>query len=194
MDMMSLDTLSPEELGALEKAISARKQGGQSQGGVSEIVPVVESILARLGRLEEDFYQKVLGGIDGLYKENMRAEGMKGFGEKYGGMFSPHADDFKRVYGSDLMEKAFDYLESLKGEEGYSDEVGDGKLQELLAQIKGRIGKPDAVAVEVKAEGEPVKAPEAAAPAEEGEPDDSASVYDEIARMKKRDGARKRAG
>lgn len=190
MDMMSLDTLSPEEFDALEKAISARKQGADDP--ISTLASVVQSLMERLGRIEEDFYQKVLGGIDGLYKENMRAEGMKGFGEKYGGMFSPHAEDFKRTYGSDLMEKAFDYLESLKGEEGYSDEVGDGKLKELVDQIKGRLTKPEAVAVEVTKAG--VK-PEAAAPAEEGEPDDSQSVYDEIARMKKREAARgKRAG
>lgn len=191
MDTMSLDTLSPEEIDALEKAIAGRKQGADDP--ISALTTVVQSITERLGRIEEDFYQKVLGGIDGLYKENMRAEGMKGFGEKYGGMFSPHAEDFKRVYGSDLMEKAFDYLESLKGEEGYSDEVGDGKLKELVGQIKSRIGKPDAVAVEVS-KSEPVETPEAAAPAVEGEPDDSASVYDEIARMKKREGSRKRAG
>ena len=192
MDAMSLDTLSPEEIDALEKAIAGRKQGADDP--ISTLASIVQSLMERLGRIEEDFYTKVLGGIDGLYKENMRAEDMKGFGEKYGGMFSPYADDFKRTYSGDLMEKAFDYLESLKGEEGYTDEVGDGKLKELVDQIKGRLTKPEAVAVEVKAEGEPVKLPEAAAPAEEGESDDSESVYDEIARMKKRDGARKRAG
>ena len=199
MDMTSLDRLSPEEISALERAISARKQAADDP--VSILAMVLEAALADIKAMREDlekvksdFYEKVLGGIDDLYKEGLRADGMKSFGEKYGSMFSPFADDFKRVFDGDLIEKAFDYLESLRGEEGYTDESGDAKLKELVGQLKGKFAKPDAaVAVEVS-KAEPEAKPAVPASSKEPEPEDDPefeAMEKEVARMKARDRARK---
>lgn len=191
---MTLDSLSPEELSALEEAIAKRKEA-QSSDPVAAIASVLEMLLEnfeklseKVTRIETDFYQKVLGGIDGLYKENLRADGMKAFGEKHGSMFSPFADDFKRVFDKDLIPLVFDYLEELKGEPGFTDEVGGTKLKELADQIKSRIGpKEPPAAVEVTKV-------EAAKPPEEPPADGfDSSMENEVAAMKRKEQARESA-
>jgi hypothetical protein len=187
---MTLDSLSPEELAALEEAISKRKESMSKPDPIAELKGVVQMLVEKVGRIETDFYEKVLGGIDGLYKENLRADGLKAFGEKHGSMFSPFADDFKRVFDKDLIPMVFDYLEELKGEPGFNDEVGGTKLKELADQIKGRIGpkeEPPAAVEVTKVEAE--KPPEP--PPDEGPSDGiDASMENEIAAMKRKEQAR----
>ena len=198
MDGMTIDSLSPEELSALEEAITKRKET-QSADPITAIASVVEMLLdnyeklaEKVGRIETDFYEKVLGGIDGLYKENLRADGLKAFGEKHGSMFSPFADDFKRVFDKDLIPMVFDYLEEIKGEPGFNDEIGGTKLKELADQIKGRLGpKETPAAVEVTAA--EVK-PEEKPAAEEGPGDGfTPDIENEIAAMKRKDEAHERS-
>jgi len=198
VDGMTIDSLSPEELSALEEAITKRKET-QSADPITAIASVVEMLLdnyeklaEKVGRIETDFYEKVLGGIDGLYKENLRADGLKAFGEKHGSMFSPFADDFKRVFDKDLIPMVFDYLEEIKGEPGFNDEIGGTKLKELADQIKGRLGpKETPAAVEVTAA--EVK-PEEKPAAEEGPGDGfTPDIENEIAAMKRKDEAHERS-
>jgi hypothetical protein len=199
MDGMTLDSLSPEELTALEEAIAKRKAAPDPLSALAGIVQSLmdnyQALQEKVGRLETDFYQKVLGGIDGLYKENLRADGLKAFGEKHGSMFSPFADDFKRVFDKDLIPLVFDYLEELKGEPGFNDEIGGSKLKELAEQIKGRIGPKEAppAAVEVTAaEVKPEEKPPEAPPEESSDGIDS-GMENEIAAMKRKDEARERS-
>lgn len=201
MDGMTLESLSAEELTALEEAIAKRK-AAQSEDPMAAIASVLEMLLEnyeklseKVTRIETDFYEKVLGGIDGLYKENLRADGLKAFGEKHGSMFAPFADDFKRVFDKDLIPLVFDYLEELKGEPGFNDEVAGTKLKDLAEQIKGRIGpkEPPPAAVEVtkvEAEKPAEKPPE---PPEESADGMDATMENEIAAMKRKDEARERA-
>ncbi|MCE5191223.1 MAG: hypothetical protein LLG08_05635 [Actinomycetia bacterium] len=201
MDGMTLDSLSAEELTALEEAIAKRKSA-QSENPMAAIASVCQMLLEKceglekkLSQLETDFYQKVLGGIDGLYKENLRADGLKAFGEKHGPMFAPFADDFKRVFEKDLIPLVFDYLEELKGQDGYNDEMGDGKLKELAAQIQGRLAPkaPEASVEVTSVEAKPEETP-AEKPAEEGPGDGiTPDIENEIARMKRKDEARESA-
>jgi hypothetical protein len=189
-DLVGIDSLGPEEIEALKAAIAARENPPpdpvQVLASVCEmLLDKVQAVCDQLDKLQEDFYGKMIGGIQDLYSANMRTMGMKGFGEKYGSLLSPFADQFKTVFGDDLMEKAYDYLEALKGEEGYSDEIGDGKMKELAEQIKGRLA-PAAVSVSVEKAGP--------GPADEGPADGITSdMEDEIARMKAREEARAKA-
>jgi len=202
VDGMTIDSLSPEELTALEEAIAKRKET-QSADPMTAIASVVEMLLEnyeklaeKVTRIETDFYEKVLGGIDGLYKENLRADGMKAFGEKHGSMFSPFADDFKRVFDKDLIPMVFDFLEEIKGEPGFTDEIGGTRLKELADQIKGRLSPKEApaavevTAAEVKPEEKPAEKPVA----EEGPGDGfTPDIENEIAAMKRKDEARDRS-
>jgi hypothetical protein len=197
VDGMTLDSLSSEELTALEEAIAKRKSA-QSENPMAALASVCQMLLEkceglekRLSQLETDFYQKVLGGIDGLYKENLRADGLKAFGDKHGPMFAPFADDFKRVFEKDLIPLVFDYLEELRGQDGYNDEMGDGKLKELAEQIRGRLApKAPEAAVEVTS----VEAKPEEKPAEEGPGDGfPPDMENEIAQMKRKDEARERS-
>ena len=197
MDGLTLDSLSPEEISKLEELLAAHKS--KPADPMEAVMSRLEGISERLQRIETDFYEKVLGGIDGLYKENLRADGLKAFGETHGPMFAPFADDFKRIFEKDLIPLVFDYLEELKGEPGYNDELGGSKLKELAEQIKGRIGPKEApaavevTAAEVKpAEEKPPEKP-AEKPAEEGPGDGiTPDIENEIARMKKHEDARDR--
>lgn len=198
MDGMTLDSLSPEEMTALEEAIAKRK-AAQSENPVAAIASVCEYLLETVEKLSEqvsklsgDFYEKILGGIDGLYKENLRADGLKSFGEKHGPMFAPFADDFKRVFDKDLIPLVFDYLEELKGEDGFNDEVGGSKLKDLAEQIKGRLGPKESPPAAVEVTAAEVKPEEK--PAEEEGPGDGITpdIENEIARMKKREDTRDR--
>lgn len=200
MDGMTIDSLSPEELAALEEAIAKRKE--TQTDPVSVLASVCEMLLEsneklseKVTRIETELYEKLLGGIDGLYKENLRADGLKAFGEKHGSMFSPFADDFKRVFDKDLIPLVFDYLEEIKGEPGFNDEIGGTKLKELADQIKGRLGpKETPAAVEVTAaEVKPEEKPEEKPAAEEGPSDGfTPDIENEIAAMKRKDDARER--
>ncbi len=190
MDMTSLEGLSPEELSALEQAIGARKQAESDP--ISVLAMVLEAALAdirslreELDRVKTDFYEKVIGGIDEQYQAMTRADGLRGFGEKHGAMFAPYAEDFKRVFDGDLNEKAYEYLESLRGEEGYTDEVGEAKLAELAGQLKGKFTKPEAAPT---GDAPPPEA-EKKEPEPEADPE-FAAIEKEIARDKARESAR----
>jgi hypothetical protein len=196
VDGMTLDSLSPEELTALEEAIAKRKSA-QSENPMAALAAVCQMLLEKceglekkLSQLETDFYQKVLGGIDGLYKENLRADGLKAFGEKHGPMFAPFADDFKRIFEKDLIPLVFDYLEELRGQDGYNDEMGEGKLKELAEQIKARIAPkaPEASVEVTSVEAKPEEKPPEEGPGDGITPD----IENEIARMKRKDEARER--
>jgi len=189
-DLMGLESLAPEEIEALKAALAARENPPpdpiQVMASVVEmLLDKVQYLCDQVDKIQEDFYGKMIGGIQDLYSANMRTMGLKGFGDKYGSLLSPFADQFKTTFGDDLMEKAYDYLEALKGEEGYTDEIGDGKMKELAEQIKGRLA-PAAVSVSVEKAG-PGTADEG--PADGITPD----IEDEISRMKKREEARAKA-
>ncbi len=205
MDGMTIDSLSPEELTALEEAIAKRKETPDPMTAIASVCEMLlenyEKLAEKVTRIETDFYEKVLGGIDGLYKENLRADGLKAFGEKHGSMFSPFADDFKRVFpDKDLISMVFDYLEELKGEPGFNDEIGGTKLKELAEQIKNRLGPKEApaavevTAAEVKPEEKPPEKSEEKPAAEEGPSDGiTPDIENEIAAMKRKDEARERS-
>ena len=85
----------------------------------------------------------------------MRVEGIKGLKGKYADLFGPHEGAFQELYGADVYEKLFDMIEELKGGEGFTDELGDGKIKEIAAQLQEKLSKvkgPEAAAVEVATE------------------------------------------
>jgi hypothetical protein len=195
---MGIESLTPEERAALKEALDKAEEDPQSQLAElceylcdeikavrTELSAVKEAHEALKGLVMDD----MIGGLKEAYESNVRSERMEGFKGKYGSMLDPLAEPFKRTFGADLHDKAFDYMDSLRGEEGWSDEMEEPKLKEVIQQIKEKLGIADEPVAEVAVEAAP--APEAEGEAEE-EPieDDAQKAFDEIEAMKKRDDAK----
>ena len=180
---MDIASLTPEERAALKAALDQ-----EPEDPIGDIVGVLQTLangldacradLVSLRKLVED---DMIGSIRSLYDENVRADKMSAFKGKYGSMLDPLAEPFKKVYGGDLHEQAFNYLDKMSGDEGYTDEIGDGSLKGILQTIKEKLGLSDPAAVAVPAD---TKVEETK---EDTGDDELSSMDDEIARMKKRE-------
>jgi hypothetical protein len=202
--MDGIASLTPEERAALKEALDAAEKDPMSEMAElceylcdeikavrTELAAVKEAHEALKGLVMED----LIGGLKEAYEGNVRGERMADFKGKYGSMLDPLAEPFKRTFGADLHDKAFDFMDGMRGDEGYSDEVGDSRLKEVIQQIKDKLGISDAPAVSEVTTVEAAPAPEASAeaPAEEEEEapeEDAQKAWDEIAAMKKKDDAR----
>ena len=192
MDMSVLSSLTPEERAALKAALDQAEE----KDPVEQLAEVVEylcgenkALKEELDRLKGLVMDDLIGGIKEAYDGNVRSERMNDFKGKYGSMLDPLSEPFKRTFGADLHEKAFDYMDGMRGEEGYTDEVGDSRLKEVIEQIKEKLGLNSPVVAEVTEEVKPAE-PAADGEAEEEPEEDAQKAWDEIAQMKKRDDAR----
>jgi hypothetical protein len=181
---MDISSLTPEERAALKAALDE-----EQADPFKEICEVIQKLadgldmcfanIASLRKLVED---DMIGSIRSLYDENVHADKMNEFKGKYGSMLDPLAESFKKTYDGDLHEQAFKFMDKMRREEGYTDEVGEGRLKEVLQTIKEKLGLNEpVVAAEVTKVEEPAPEPEG-----EGE-DEMSSLDDEIARMKNRE-------
>jgi len=193
---MDAKALTPEERAALRAALD----DADKPDPVEQLSDVVTYLCDELKALQEAHaalkalvMDDLIGGIKEAYDGNVRTERMGEFKGKYGAALDPLADKFKTTFGADLHEKAFDYMDGLRGEEGYTDEVGDSKLQEVIAQIKEKLGLNEPAPAEpaaavVTEEVKPAEPPAAEEGEAEEEPEEDAQkAWDEIAEMKKRD-------
>lgn len=188
MDVMGL---TPEERATLRAALDeAEKPDPQDE--ISELVEYlcdeVKALQEEVAKLKGLVLDDLVGGIKEAYESNVRSERMNDFKGKYGSMLDPLAEPFEKTFGANLHDKAFDYMDKLRGEEGYTDEVGDSKLKEVIEQIKEKLGlnAPAPVAAVETVEVKPAEEGEA----EEEPEDDAQKAFDEIEAMKKRDDAR----
>jgi hypothetical protein len=196
MEMSAIASLTPEERAALKAALDQAEQP-DPMDKMAEIVEYLcdelKSTKEELANLKALVMDDLIGGIKEAFEGNVRTERMGEFKGKYGSMLDPLAEPFKRTFGADLHEKAFDFLDGMRGEEGYNDEMGDTKLKEVIQQIKEKLGIADepVVAEVTTAEVPAEKSEEAEGEAEE-EPvdDDTQKAWDEIAAMKDRDDSR----
>ena len=141
-----------------------------------------EAAEERLAKLESTVMDEIIGGITKLYDENTRFENIGGLKTKYSELFGDAEGAFKDLYDADLWEKLQDLIDELKGDEAYTDEMGDSKVQEIAAQLKAKLAKlrgeeaePEgaAVAVEVEKSDEP-----------EGDEDPMGPIVNKIKQMK----------
>ena len=190
MELGGIASLTPEERQALKEALDK----AETSDPVDEVCELVEYLCDEVNTIKEQMasLQKlvtddIVGGIKEAYESNEKSGRMDAFKGKYGTDLDSLAEPFKKTFGQDLHESAFNYIDGKRGEEGFD---GDGEMQSIIQQIKEklRLGEPAAAVAEVKEE-----AP--AAPAAEGEAEeepeaDAQKAWDEIAQMKKRDDAK----
>lgn len=177
---MDLSTLSPEDKDQLLMKLIEKYQG--DSGGmehpdaaedVEQMEPVfkvlellinkVEEVENRLQKLECVVMDDLIGGIEGLYKSNTRAQGIKDIQGKYGHLFDPHMDAIKELEpDSDLYDALYEMLDSVKGADPeWNDEKELSSVSNFATSIGDRIGKIRG------------SAPPPEAPATEGEPEGS---------------------
>lgn len=120
----------------------------------------------KIAKLESMIVEELFGGIEKLYKENQKTEGLTMLKGKYGALFDPHMEAYGKMYpGSDLYENLYGLLEESKSkedfDEGQFDQGVQGvatKLAQLISELKG--DKPASVEVEVESKPEVKEAPQ----------------------------------
>lgn len=195
MEMSAVQLLTPEERAALKAALDEAEQP-DPMDKLAEVVEYLcdenKAMHEELSSLKALVMDELIGGIKEAYEGNVRTEKMGEFKGKYGSMLDPLAEPFKRTFGADLHDKAFDYMDQLRGEEGFTDEMGEGKLKEVIQQIKEKLGIADEpIVAEVTTAEVPAKEEAKGEADEEPEVDeDTQKAWDEIAAMKDRDDSR----
>lgn len=172
--MYNLAALSPEEKDSLLTQLIAKYDGAEPETAdhpdaaqdeamlapMQELLQMfagkLEEIEGRMDKVESMVVDDLFGGIDRLYKSNVRAKGIDDMRGKYGDMFNPHVDAIRELSPEDaegFWDKIYDLVEEMKGEEGFNDEVMDERLRGAASSIGEKIQKlrgdsPAAVAVE----------------------------------------------
>ncbi len=139
---------------------------------VPALIEVVQTLVGKLDSLEAkcealqvqaDHLTKVvddeiIGGIQNLYQEQTRFDGISGLKKSYPD-FGPYGDQFSKLAGKDIYEALYDVLEAMKKEEGFTAEAGDARVKSILSEVQGTLKLP-----------EPAKPPEEPKPEPKEEP------------------------
>jgi len=157
---MDLSQISDEEANALREALMARMQAPAAQeeaepeavqseedDAIQSIVAVLESQNAKIAAMDEEIdclvklvQEEIIDKVRDSVESNRRVDGVAGLSGKYGDKFGRYKDFYgKMTGGKDLFESLFDELEeSRSGSPDWSAESEDGKIEEILAQLKER--------------------------------------------------------
>lgn len=174
MSDYNLGALSPEEKDQLLMHL-LQKGGGGDVAPVAEGSPedddtpilkvmeilcnLVDTIDQRLGKLEEVVMDDIIGGVETLYKGNLKAKGVDDLKGKYGSLFEPHMGALKEMApDEDVFDKLYDLIDQAKGGEGWDDTKESGMAQDMAKAVADKIAK-------IKGEAPAAEAP-AEAPAE----------------------------
>lgn len=165
------DRLLMELLSRYENDVSTQGLQGAAMSGdhpdkaadlemLEPFAKVLDIVISKLEELEERIQaneklvvDELFGGIEKLYKQNMRTKGIEGLKGKYGSMFEPHMEALKELApNEDLYEALHDMLDQVRGQEGFDEEGTVKSVAEGIAQKIAKVrGIPaDGVQVEVQ--------------------------------------------
>jgi len=129
------------------------------------LVKAIQMICDKLEQLEEKVENldklvtdEIIGGITTLYNEKSRMGGIGEMTEKYKDKFDPYKDFYSSMTdGSDLYEKLYDEINSMKGDGSAWNEESEGSaIEGILGQLKAKhdkikgTGEPVGVSVEIE--------------------------------------------
>lgn len=184
---MNLEQLLPEEKDKLlEKLIEERKSG--FSGDVSALTDAVEYMMQRIELLEKVVMDELIGGIEELYKGNLRKSRRSEIEEMYG----QDLEQFKGPYSAmwdddrDLIEDLLDQIDEL--ENGWEDPENPfdrgGMTSQMIEKLKEKMSKimgmPGVEAASVQVD------PEEAAEAMDGERSEEDDLLEQVKRLSKR--------
>jgi len=134
----------------------------QDQAMLEPFAQVLDIVISKLEELEQRIeaneklvVDDLFGGIDRMYKSNLRAKSVDGLRGKYGPVFEPHMSALEELApGEDIYEALHDMLDRLRGEggEGFGEEQEADAVRGVADAIGAKIAKikgPAAASVEV---------------------------------------------
>lgn len=195
---MDLSSLSPEEIEVLKDALAQHGNSSPTVHGDIEddkkflepIVTALEMLTQSVEELQEKFcylekvvMDDIIGGVKGLYDDNVRTMGISELKGKYSEMFEPLVPAWKQMSETedDIYEKLYDIVNELKGKEDYTDEFGDSELKGIAEKLKGKIEGIKGLGSQAEVAPEPIVEIEA-----KGSPDKLAMMLDKIKQSKER--------
>jgi len=117
------------------------------------LIDKVEELEARIEANEKLVIDDLFGGIDRMYKQNLRTQSVDGLRSKYGDLFNPHADALKELApDEDIYDTLHDILEPMKGQEGWGDEQEFEAVKNAATAIADKIAKIKGTPVAVEVE------------------------------------------
>lgn len=117
------------------------------------LIDKVEELEERIEANEKLVIDDLFGGIDRMYKQNLRSQSIEGLKGKYGSLFEPHMSALSELApGEDIYDTLHDLLEEAKGQGDWSDEREFESVKNAAQAIGDKIAKikGQPVAVEVQ--------------------------------------------
>lgn len=170
---MDLSVLSPEEIETLRTALDQYQNVSPSHPDIEQdkdfLEPVIQAIELltnamdclneKVEGLEKVVMDDIIGGVKGLYDDNMKSQSISGIKSKYGSMFDPLESAWKE--DGDIYEKLYDVIEELKSKVDYSPEMEDGEIKGLAEMLQKKVDVNPSTSndpvVEIEAKGSPDK-------------------------------------
>jgi len=101
---------------------------------VKYIAEQMQSMGERIERLEDGLFNQVIGGIENLYKGNLRSQGIEGLKAQYGERISPLEGLF-----SELSPDKGIYDHLYDAGEGLDEESAGSKREAMLAALQAKV-------------------------------------------------------
>lgn len=126
---------------------------------IEALISKVEELEERVAKTESLVIDDLFGGIQKLYDENVRGQGIDELKSKYGDLFNPHLDALKEIEpDTDVYGKLHDFMSTFKQSPDYSDEMGDTTMKDIASQLAAKIAEHKASKGEAPVGGEAVEA------------------------------------
>jgi len=114
-----------------------------------------DALNAHVDTIEKVVNDDLIGGLTKLYDDNDREMGIRDLQDKYGSEISPYDERIKKLNPEfDTWGSLHKSLSELKGQDGYTDEMGDAHIKSLISGLGDRFpevaGAKPVAAVEVK--------------------------------------------
>jgi hypothetical protein len=132
-------------------AVQDRQMLEAIAAALGTVIDAVESLQKSYDDLEHLVNDEIIGGVQKLYQENVRMDGIAGIKAKYGEQLSPYEGVFQALVddpNADIYSKLYDKLEELKSGADYNPDTEDSYVTSLLDKLKASAPAP-AVAVEI---------------------------------------------
>lgn len=174
--MVDVNTLTPEDISLMKEAIAAYEMNPQDNQAEEDdkfkkLADAIEILAERVQAMDERYdklecvvMDDIIGGVKGIYDAERRGASISKLKESYGSEIEPLLPAYHAIIGKDdddIYERLEDVLEELKGQDGYTDEMGHESIMNIINEIKSRAekikGPAPAAAIEVEVAKEPTE-------------------------------------
>jgi hypothetical protein len=156
-------------------------------GKVEAMDKMYDAMNTHVDLIDKTLNEDLIGGLKGLYEDNEKEEGIKSLKEKYGEQLAPYDEALKAFNPDhDTFGSIYSSLKGLKAMPGYTDEMGDKHVQDILDGLGERFGKMSGALSKAKPIAAKVEVTKEAIPEEDGEEPAQSELEKMAARMSKK--------